>query len=91
MASLDLQSEKGVNGFSSSRDSEIAALISSLKSSLPGDGSPNSYDREKLKDVAHKLSLVLETPGETVLRVAYLVSWSDLHFPLHLNGMKTRL
>ena len=36
-------------------------------------GSGRTYDREKLRDAAYRLALSLETPGETVQRIAYLV------------------
>ena len=54
-------------------DTAMEASIAALKALLPGDGSEGSYSREKLRDAAIKLSMALETPGDTVQRIAYLV------------------
>lgn len=62
-----------------SGDTAITALIASLQECLPGNGPNKAYDREKLKEAAEKLSIALETPGDTVQRVAYLVSQSLRH------------
>lgn len=51
-------------------DSQI--LIQDLKNVLAKDASGATYSRE-LKDVAYRLSIALETPGDTVQRVAYYV------------------
>lgn len=51
---------------------EVASLIGAVKALLPKDGS-SSFDREQLLFTAHKLSIALETPGETAQRIMYLV------------------
>ena len=56
-----------------SLDTEVSALIDTLRDSLPQKGSDGSYNREQLKDVAERLSIALETPGETCQRVTYYV------------------
>ena len=68
------------NGTISSSDSEMpkqeadaAALIKYLKTMLIKDDAGQSYHRESLKDIAYRLSIALETPGDTVQRVAYYV------------------
>jgi len=60
----------------SKAESAVSALIAAVKDSLPSDVSSQAYDREKLKDAAYKLTLALESPGDTVQRVAYYVSFS---------------
>ena len=70
--------KNGLNGTPSSESSEIAALLSSLKENLPDDCTSSSYNREKLRETAQKLSLALETPGETAQRIVYLVRWPHL-------------
>ena len=57
----------------SCQNPEVPALIESLKQSLPQKGLDGSYNREQLKEVAERLSIALETPGETCQRVAYYV------------------
>ena len=52
---------------------EAVDLIEKVKALLPKDGS-SSFDREQLLLASQKLSISLETPGETVQRLAYLVS-----------------
>ena len=66
-------STNGVNGVSSNENSEITSLISSLKKQLPDDGAPTSYDRKQLRETVVKLGLALESPGDTVMRLGYLV------------------
>ena len=63
-----------VNGSSSSDSDEVAALIHDLKRTLSADDPTAATTRKHLKRTAEKLSLALETPGETVQRVAYYVS-----------------
>lgn len=53
-----------------SADSSI--LIQCLKDILAKDTAGTSYNRE-LREVAHRLSIALETPGDTVQRIAYYV------------------
>ena len=70
------QISNGVNEASMAapdKNPEVANLIASLKDCLSGNGSEGSYDRERLKETAERLSIALETPGETVQRVAYYV------------------
>ena len=52
---------------------EVPALIESLRQALPQKGPDGSYNREQLKETAERLSIALETPGETCQRVAYYV------------------
>lgn len=51
---------------------EVSGLIEKVKALLPKDGS-SSIDREQLLLTSQKLSVALETPGETGQRLAYLV------------------
>lgn len=53
---------------------EVTALIAELKSNLLVDDPAGPATRQRLKETAEQLSLALETPGETVQRVAYYVS-----------------
>lgn len=62
---------------SSAQDLEVKALIDTLKQILSASDPTGSSTREALKETAEKLSLALETPGETVHRVAYYVSSSS--------------
>ena len=73
MLSNSANDPKGIHNSESAKDTEVEKSITTLKDLLPKDGSGGSFDREKLRDAAHKLSLALETPGDTVQRVAYLV------------------
>ena len=57
-----------------SDEKAVTTLIDSLKSLLPDNASKGSYDRIRLKNVAERLSLALETPGDTAQRVAYYMS-----------------
>lgn len=59
---------------SSTPSSEVTALIDALKKVLSASDPAAPATREYLKDTTEKLSLALETPGETVQRVAYYVS-----------------
>ena len=61
-----------------SQDAETESLVTTLKGLLSKIGSRGPDDRKQLKETASKLSLALETPGDTVQRVAYLV-----RFPYH--------
>ncbi|KAL6715883.1 hypothetical protein ACLMJK_006844 [Lecanora helva] len=61
-----------IKGPDLAHDREVKEHIATLKPLLPKDGSVMSYNREKLKAAALKLSLSLETPGDTVQRIAYL-------------------
>lgn len=47
-------------------------LIQDIKKLLAKDALGATYNRE-LKDVAYRLSIALETPGDTIQRVAYYV------------------
>ena len=58
-----------------SQDTEVSALIDILRDSLPQKGSDGSYNREQLRDVAERLSIALETPGETCQRITYYVGF----------------
>ena len=58
------------------KDPALSVLMNAVKDSLPSDTSSQAYDRVKLKEAAYKLALALETPGDTVNRVAYYVSSS---------------
>lgn len=62
---------------SSAQDLEVKALIDTLKKILSASDPSGPPTREALKKTAGKLSLALETPGETVHRVAYYVSSSS--------------
>ena len=57
----------------SCQNPEVPALIESLRQSLPQKGPDGSYNREQLKETAERLSIALETSGETCQRVAYYV------------------
>ena len=59
---------------SSAQNSEVATLIDALKEVLSASEPAAPATRQHLKETAEKLSLALETPGETVQRVAYYVS-----------------
>lgn len=66
----------------SSQNSEVTALIAALKETLSANDPAGPATRKHLKETAEKLSLALETPGETVQRVAYYVSaFSYLQWP----------
>lgn len=62
---------------SSRQDSYISDLVKTVRDNLPEEGG-NLYDREKLLNASRKLSVALETPGDTIQRVAYLVRASSL-------------
>lgn len=51
-------------------DSNASALIGDLRYQLQEN--PEHYDREKLRETARKLSVALETPGDTIQRISYL-------------------
>lgn len=59
---------------SSAQNSEVTALIDALKKALSANDPAAPATRQYLKETAEKLSLALETPGETVQRIAYYVS-----------------
>lgn len=59
---------------SSGQTSEVTALIDALKTALSANDPAGPTSRKYLKETAEKLSLALETPGETVQRIAYYVS-----------------
>lgn len=58
---------------SSTQSPEVTALIEDLKKTLSTNDPAALATREHLKETTEKLSLALETPGETVQRVAYYV------------------
>lgn len=51
----------------------VSACIDVIQKSLPSHGSTD--DRKKLREAAQKLALALETPGDTVQRIAHIVSY----------------
>ena len=59
---------------SSARDPEVKTFTDALEKILSASGPTVPATRKELKETAEKLSLALETPGETVQRVAYYVS-----------------
>ena len=66
----------------SSQSDEVAALIHTMKKTLSEADPAGPATRQHLKEVAERLSIALETPGETVQRVAYYVSsTSDINPP----------
>ena len=69
-------------GSSFSYNLKVIALIAELKSNLSTNDPAGPVTRRHLKETAERLSLALETPGETVQRVAYYVSvLSSLSLP----------
>ena len=58
----------------SSQSSEVTTLIDALKKVLSANEPTAPATRQHLKETAEKLSLALETPGDTVQRIAYYVS-----------------
>lgn len=73
---MPINTTNTTNGFHSSTkagNSEASSLIDSVRENLPSQGSDGSFDREKLKRLAFELSIALETPGDTVQRIAYYV------------------
>lgn len=56
------------------QNSEVTHLIDALKTILSGKNPGAPATHEYLNETSEKLSLALETPGETVQRVAYYVS-----------------
>ena len=62
---------------------EVTALIAALKSNLSVYDPAGPATRQHLKETAEQLSLALETPGETVQRVAYYVSVLSIHVRLN--------
>ena len=59
---------------SSAHSTEVAILVDALKKALSAKDPTAPATRQHLKETAENLSLALETPGETVQRVAYYVS-----------------
>ena len=57
-----------------SQNLEVTTLIAELKKNLSVDDPAGPATRQHLKETAEHLSLALESPGETVQRVAYYVS-----------------
>lgn len=51
-------------------NSDASALVEDLRNLLRKDS--EQYDRETLRETARKLSIALETPGETIQRISYL-------------------
>ena len=66
------ESATEISDVSVKQDAALWTCINTLKQSLPSHNT--HYDREKLKDAAHRLTLALETPGDTAQRVAFIVS-----------------
>ena len=64
-----------------SQSHEITALIAELKKNLSENDAAGPAARRHLKEIAERLSLALETPGETVQRVAYYVSTLSQIYP----------
>ena len=64
---------KPANG-SAAQNSEVTTKINALKRILSEKDPAVPATREHLNIAAEKLSLALETPGETVQRVAYYIS-----------------
>ena len=58
----------------STQPSEVTALVDALKQALSTNDLATPLKRQHLKETAGKLSIALETPGETVQRIAYYVS-----------------
>ena len=53
---------------------EVTTLIAELRKTLSVNDPAGTDTRRHLKETAEQLSLALETPGDTVQRVAYYVS-----------------
>lgn len=66
---------------SSTQKSEVTALVHELKEALSASDPAGPTTRRHLKETAERLSYALETPGETVQRVAYYVSSILFHLP----------
>lgn len=64
------QSNFIVPSYISAMNSDASALVGDLRNQLREDC--EQYDREKLRETARKLSVALETPGDTIQRIAYL-------------------
>ena len=62
------------NKGSPAQNSEVAILVDALKKALSTKDPTAPATRQYLKETAENLSLALETPGETVQRIAYYVS-----------------
>ena len=73
---------------SSSRNLEVTALIAELKKKLSVNDPAGPATRRDLKETAEQLSLALETPGETVHRIAYYVSALS-YLSLPQNNLKS--
>lgn len=56
------------------QNSEVTTIVNALKELLSAKDPAAPATRKHLKNAAEKLSLALETPGETVQRIAYYVS-----------------
>ena len=56
------------------QNSEVTTLINELKKNLSVNDRAGLATRRHLKETVEQLSPALETPGETVQRVAYYVS-----------------
>ena len=68
------------------QNSEVTTLIDELKKTLSVNDPAGPATRRHLKETVEQLSLALETPGETVQRVAYYVSvLSNLSLPQKNN------
>ena len=63
---------------SSTQGDKVMALIDTLKKTLSANDPAGPTTRTLLKETAENLSIALETPSETVQRVAYYVR-SPLH------------
>lgn len=58
------------------QSTDAATLIKNLTAVLVKDDQGQSYNREFLKGVAYRLSIVLETAGDIVQRIACYVEFS---------------
>ena len=68
-------------------NSDASALAGDLRYLL--QESAEQYDREKLRDTASKLSIALETLGDTIQRISYLpLVATTCRFAIKLNLFK---
>ncbi|MCJ1310764.1 hypothetical protein MMC25_004431 [Agyrium rufum] len=71
------------------KDADISTLsqqVTSLAERIPKDGDIDADLRQELRDATQKLNLALETPGDTVQRIAYLpLQTTVVRMALELN------